>query len=86
MNRQLILVRALWDDDARVWVASSEDVPGLVTEADTLEVLRDKVLVMIAELMAENGVVSDFAEIPVHILAEQTARIANPSPPLPALP
>ena len=31
-----------WDEDARVWVASSEDVPGLATGADTLEDLIEK--------------------------------------------
>ena len=86
MSNRLILVRALWDDAAGVWVATSEDVPGLVTEAGTMEALREKVLSMIPELMTENGVVSDLAEIPVHILAEQTARIANPALPVPALP
>jgi hypothetical protein len=50
MTTTLFLVRAHWDGEARVWVATSEDVPGLVTEADTLEALHDKVLVMIPEL------------------------------------
>jgi len=35
-------VTAEWDDDARVWVASSEDVPGLATGADTFEDLVEK--------------------------------------------
>ncbi len=26
-------VKTMWDDEAKVWVASSEDVPGLITEA-----------------------------------------------------
>ena len=33
------LIRADWDPEARVWVATSDDVPGLATEADTLEAL-----------------------------------------------
>ena len=82
MQKTLVLVRAHWDAEALVWVATSEDVPGLVTEADTLEVLRDKVLVMIPELMEANGMTSDLAEIAVHIMAEQTTR----TPPLPYLP
>ena len=32
-------VRALWDEEARVWVATSDDVPGLATEADTVDAL-----------------------------------------------
>ncbi len=34
-------VHAMWDDEAHVWVATSEDVPGLFTEADTMEKLVD---------------------------------------------
>ena len=30
-----LFVRAEWDEDAGVWVATSDDVPGLVAEADT---------------------------------------------------
>jgi predicted RNase H-like HicB family nuclease len=46
----LIVVTAAWDDEAQVWVAESDDVPGLVTEADTLEALRRKLPGMIADL------------------------------------
>ena len=38
---QQYLVRAEWDSEVLVWVASSDDVPGLVTEADTIEALED---------------------------------------------
>ena len=77
--RTLILVRAEWDDDAHVWIASSSDIDGLAAEAPTLEELRDKVLVMVAELAELNGLSADFPEIPVHIMAGQTARIPNPN-------
>jgi len=68
-SHTLILVRADWDGDAKVWVASSADIDGLATEAATLEELRDKVLGMVAELAELNGLSSDLPEIPVHILA-----------------
>ena len=32
-------VHAVWDEEARVWVASSEDLPGLATESETAEAL-----------------------------------------------
>ena len=35
-------LRAFWDPDASVWVAESADVPGLVTEAETVEQLIAK--------------------------------------------
>lgn len=78
MNRFSIIVKATWDDEASVWVAETTDVPGLAAEAATLEELRLKVLAMIPELIELNGLHSDLPEIPVHIMAEQTTRIANP--------
>jgi uncharacterized protein DUF1902 len=40
MKHSTIIVRADWDDEAQVWVATSSDLEGLVTEAPTLEVLN----------------------------------------------
>ncbi|MBN3895902.1 MAG: DUF1902 domain-containing protein [Nostoc sp. NOS(2021)] len=39
MTQNTLKVHAFWDKDAEVWVATSEDVPGLVTEASTIESL-----------------------------------------------
>jgi len=46
-----ILVHAVWDPEASVFVAESNDVPGLVTEAATIEALREKLPGMIEELL-----------------------------------
>lgn len=54
-----LFVRAEWDEDARVWVATSDDVPGLATEAETAEALMDKLKVMIPELLEANGYTDD---------------------------
>ena len=48
-------ITAFWDDEAKVYVAESEDVPGLVTEADTVSALVQKLKVLIPELLEENG-------------------------------
>jgi predicted RNase H-like HicB family nuclease len=79
MRNLTIIVRAVWDDEASVWVASSSDIDGLATEASTLEDLRTKVLVMVEELLALNGAPYDAAEIPVHIMAEHMSRVRNPA-------
>lgn len=55
---EALVVRAFWDDEAEVWVATSDDVPGLVTEAATKEELLAKLQIMIPELLDANGVVS----------------------------
>jgi hypothetical protein len=72
-------VRATWDEEAEVWVATSKDIDGLAIEAPTLEALEPKVLAALSDLIELNGIDSDLAEIPVHIMAEQLLRVANPS-------
>jgi len=47
-------VNAFWDPEVKVWVATSEDVPGLVTEAPTMEMLTEKLRIMIPELVMFN--------------------------------
>jgi predicted RNase H-like HicB family nuclease len=55
MNTKPLFVRAEWDNEAIVWVATSDDVPGLATESDTLESLVHKLKVVIPELLKANG-------------------------------
>ena len=50
-----LFIRAEWDNEAQVWVASSEDVPGLATEEETIEGLIQKLKVIIPELLEANG-------------------------------
>ncbi|MFM8330800.1 MAG: DUF1902 domain-containing protein [Candidatus Methylumidiphilus sp.] len=59
-------VTAFWDEDAKVWVATSDDVQGLATEAETVELLLGKLRLMIPELLEITGhpVTS---EIPFHL-------------------
>ena len=52
---QQYLVRHEWDSEAQVWVASSDDVPGLITEAGTIMALEDKLHTMVPELLEANG-------------------------------
>ena len=66
-----IEVRADWDSEAQVWVASSNDVPGLITEAPTVEALRQKLSIMIPELLEANGVINEdhLTEVPLSLVA-----------------
>ena len=65
MKPNLIVVRAAWDEAAGVWVAQSDDI-GLVTEAATLEALRERVPAMIVDLLECYGESGSF-DIPVNI-------------------
>ncbi len=44
-----------WDEDAQVWYVAETDVPGLATEAATVEEVEDWLLRMVPELVAVNG-------------------------------
>jgi len=71
--RKEIRVKAFWDAEAGVWVAQSKDVPGLITEAETMENLVAKLHVMIPELLEANGIVDDKCgkAIPFHLFGER---------------
>ena len=54
MNGHVYRITADWDPEAEVWVATSDDLPGLATEAPTVEVLAEKLRIMIPELLEAN--------------------------------
>lgn len=59
MNQMTCKISAFWDEEAEVWVASSEDVPGLATEAETLETLSQKLRAMVPELLQLNQIIPE---------------------------
>jgi hypothetical protein len=67
-----IVVTAIWDAEAKVWIAESGGVPGLATGADTLEELIEKLKVAIPELLAENGIPFESDNLPFKIEAERS--------------
>lgn len=73
MGTRQITVNAEWDPEAKVWVASSEDVPGLITGAATVEALAEKLSVMVPELLEANGILPDNAirEVPINLIAHR---------------
>ncbi|MGA8077278.1 MAG: DUF1902 domain-containing protein [Xanthobacteraceae bacterium] len=68
-----IVIHADWDPEAAVWVATTNDLKGLVTEADTMEALRAKLPGMILDLLDEYGV-SD-APASIEIVARASDRL-----------
>lgn len=62
----VLSVRAEWDPEARVWVATSDDVPGLVTEAASIGLLVEKLEVMVPELLELND--GDDLDLPVELI------------------
>ncbi len=70
-----IVIHADWDAEAGVWVATSQDMRGLVTEADTIEALRAKLPGMILDLLEQNGVSDRPASIEI-IARRQPAHLS----------
>jgi hypothetical protein len=60
-------VWAKWDPEAAVWYTAETSIRGLVTEADTLERLRERLMLIIPDLLED--------QMPqhaiLHILAER---------------
>jgi predicted RNase H-like HicB family nuclease len=73
-----IIVKAEWNNEDGIWIATSDDVPGLVTGAASLELLAAKIGPMIVDMIEMNKLEFNLAEIPVHIVAHQMERIVNP--------
>ena len=53
--RPQYLIHANWDAEARVWVASGDDVPGLAVEAETCEEVVEIVEDVLPSLFEGNG-------------------------------
>jgi uncharacterized protein DUF1902 len=50
-----ISINARWDGEASVWIATSEDVPGLVVEADSWPSMIEEVRLVLPDLLELNG-------------------------------
>ena len=59
IGRQVIVmdyrINIIWDNEAAVYVATSEDVPGLVLESGSLDALIERVKTAVPELLELNN-------------------------------
>jgi hypothetical protein len=63
-------VSLTWDDEAYVWLASSEDVPGLALESGSLDALMERVKVTIPDLLDLKD-----TELTIDFKAERVSRV-----------
>lgn len=64
-------ITAEWDGEAGVWVATSNDVPGLVTESKTFEALLRKLRTLVPELLELNGAMPKSGKASYRVVAER---------------
>ena len=66
VDEKKVEILAFWDNETGVWVASSGDLPGLITEAETTEILLEKLSVLIPELLELAETPSGLVRILLH--------------------
>jgi hypothetical protein len=74
MNRS-ILIDARWDDEAAVWIATSEEVPGLVVEAEAWPTMIDEVRLVLPDLLELSG--DDREAVSLTFKAEERLNLAR---------
>ena len=52
-------IKCFWDSEAAVWIATSQDIPGLVLESGSIDTLIERVRFAVPELIKLNGVKLD---------------------------
>ena len=62
-------IKMIWDNEAAVWIATSQDVPGLVLESGSFDALLERVRYAVPELIEMNG-----QKPPVYNLTYETER------------
>jgi predicted RNase H-like HicB family nuclease len=68
-------IHAVWDAEAKVWSAHSDAIPGLVTEAETWDVMIERATAAATELLALNNIPHD-PQVELRFVAQQTQAVA----------
>jgi len=63
-------VSLTWDDEAYVWLASSDDVPGLALESGSLDALMERVKIAVPDLLDLKD-----TELTIDFQAERLAQV-----------
>ena len=66
-------VKLLWDNEAAVWVAKSDDLPGLAMESGSCDALIEKVKYTVPELLELDGIKADYCDL--NFIAKKTCRV-----------
>jgi Domain of unknown function (DUF1902) len=78
-RRHPVEVRALWDPEAEVWAAEGENLPGLITEAESIEALMAKLRIMIPELLSYSPDLADLLGPEIHLVSERSFPLDAPA-------
>ncbi len=79
MAERVYTVHCTWDAEAGVWTATSDDVPGLVAEADTVEKLTQEVKLLVPDLLELNCGIHGPAEVSLVVTSRREERVRVPA-------
>ncbi len=68
-------IHAIWDAEAKVWTAYSDEIPGLVTEAETWDALIARASEAAKELLVLNNIPHG-SRVELRFSAQQTEAVA----------
>jgi len=63
-----------WDTEARVWIAESPELPGLILESGSLDALIERVKIAVPDLLEESR--KPHNNIPLNFRMERLAVVA----------
>ena len=66
-------VKLLWDSEAAVWVATSDDLPGLVLESGSCDALIERVKYTVPEFLEIDGIKADYCDL--NFVADRLDRV-----------
>lgn len=67
-------INFIWDSEAAVWVATSDDIPGLVLESGSFDALLERVRIAAPELLELNN--AQKRSLMLSFVSERHERIA----------
>jgi len=68
------IITLFWDEEASVWIAESQDIPGLILESSSFDELVEKVKLAVPELLDIDK--PNNSRIKLHFKAERLAVVA----------
>ena len=66
-------VKLLWDNEAAVWVATSDDLPSLALESGSCDALIERVKYTVPEFLNIEGIKADYCDL--NFVADRLDRV-----------
>lgn len=74
MDGRVIVVKAVFDEEAGVWFVESSDLAGLNVEADSVEEMVKKLPAAVADLIECKDEGMDY-DVPIELIAHASTRV-----------